>query len=353
MNENNFPVINDSDVGMDPSIVTTIETLDVLPPDIDSKKTKKKNKKKKYTTVDPDKKPHDKLKKLLFTLIVVLLMYGVGFGVYYYLSLGKTEGGISAIKQLDDKNVYVGYGLDSIIDMSGYDDNCKLDTSKVNTNEIGVYKYTIKCSGTTFEGNINVIEMEKIDYRTHLVYASDSSSVTADMFVSSNNSNYSYSFSSENVVSGCFESPGGICPVEIIINDSSDNSIMGTFGHLVVVENKPKMYMNCSIENEVNQFLFDDDNNDMKNGIVINKKTFSEEEFYYNLSQVVSGKVVIDGEVSNVIYNPSKLEIYYFQKINYDILLDQEEFFPSTYSEIESYYKDMDYKCSLSFKSGI
>ena len=40
MNENNFPVINDSDVGMDPSIVTTIETLDVLPPAASGKKIK-------------------------------------------------------------------------------------------------------------------------------------------------------------------------------------------------------------------------------------------------------------------------------------------------------------------------
>ena len=85
MNEQNYFQANDDGIGIDPTMVSVIETLDVLPKEEIPNKPKNKGRSK---TPNPDKKPGDLLKKILFTIVILALMAGVSFGVYYYLSLG-------------------------------------------------------------------------------------------------------------------------------------------------------------------------------------------------------------------------------------------------------------------------
>ena len=99
MNEKEYFKANDDGIGIDPTMMPVIESLDVLPAETkpEEKANGKKNKKKKgkLPTPNPDKKPRDLIKKILFTVVVLLLMAGVSFGVYYYLSLGTSGGGKS------------------------------------------------------------------------------------------------------------------------------------------------------------------------------------------------------------------------------------------------------------------
>ena len=77
-----------NEIGTDPTMVDVIETLDVPVPE---KKIEPKNENKQNNN---DKKPEKKgsfIKNLLFIILVLALMGGVAFGVYYYLRLAKNN----------------------------------------------------------------------------------------------------------------------------------------------------------------------------------------------------------------------------------------------------------------------
>ena len=100
MNENGYLNSNGDNIGIDPSVVPVIESLDFTPGET---YTENKTVKKVKTNKSNDDKGPSLIKKILFTLVVLALMAGVAFGVYYYLSLGRNVS-TSTIFSLMDKS---------------------------------------------------------------------------------------------------------------------------------------------------------------------------------------------------------------------------------------------------------
>lgn len=76
-----------NEIGTDPTMVDVIETLDVPVPE---KKIEPKNENKQNNN-DKNQKKGSFIKNLLFIILVLALMGGVAFGVYYYLRLAKNN----------------------------------------------------------------------------------------------------------------------------------------------------------------------------------------------------------------------------------------------------------------------
>ena len=144
-----------NEIGTDPTMVDVIETLDVPVPE---KKIEPKNENKQNNN---DKKPEKKgsfIKNLLFIILVLALMGGVAFGVYYYLRLAKNnENNVNVTPAFNLNKMQINEGDEVPQSLSEYGDfskidisNCKLDTSEVKNNVPGNYTYYVMCNGSKY-----------------------------------------------------------------------------------------------------------------------------------------------------------------------------------------------------------
>ena len=144
-----------NEIGTDPTMVDVIETLDVPVPE---KKIEPKNENKQNNN---DKKPEKKgsfIKNLLFIILVLALMGGVAFGVYYYLRLAKNnENNVNVTPAFNLNKMQINEGDEIPQSLSEYGDfskidisNCKLDTSEVKNNVPGNYTYYVMCNGPKY-----------------------------------------------------------------------------------------------------------------------------------------------------------------------------------------------------------
>ena len=144
-----------NEIGTDPTMVDVIETLDVPVPE---KKIEPKNENKQNNN---DKKPEKKgsfIKNLLFIILVLALMGGVAFGVYYYLRLAKNnENNVNVTPAFNLNKMQINEGDEIPQSLSEYGDfskidisNCKLDTSEVKNNVPGNYTYYVMCNGSKY-----------------------------------------------------------------------------------------------------------------------------------------------------------------------------------------------------------
>ncbi len=94
--------------------------------------------------------------KRLFIIIAVIILL-VGSFITYRI-LNKVE-----IKSAKEIKMYLEQPISSELNDYGTfikDKNCQLDTSKVNINKIGTYKYYINCKKTKYIGNIIVSDIK-------------------------------------------------------------------------------------------------------------------------------------------------------------------------------------------------
>ena len=144
-----------NEIGTDPTMVDVIETLDVPVPEkkIEPKKENKRD--------NNDKKPEKKgsfIKNLLFIILVLALMGGVAFGVYYYLRLAKNnENNVNVTPAFNLNKMQINEGDEIPQSLSEYGDfskidisNCALDTSEVKNNVPGNYTYYVMCNGSKY-----------------------------------------------------------------------------------------------------------------------------------------------------------------------------------------------------------
>lgn len=180
---NDFLRQNDDGIGIDPTTLEVIESLDdPATPDNTSFDSKNKGKKvnlskiaksvktkepkePKQKKVNPDAKPGDGQKKLILIILVIALIGGVGYGIYWYLNLGTKNNEKNNKKYLLNE-VYATVDdtlSDSILDYGSFPGvdlkECSLDTSSVNINEVGDYPYYITCSGTKYNSIVHVIPL--------------------------------------------------------------------------------------------------------------------------------------------------------------------------------------------------
>ncbi len=338
--DNMFDAGNNN-VGIDPTTIDTIDSLDAIPP-----ADKKFEEKMKGSTPDPDKKPNDSLKKIVFLIVIILLMAGVSFGVYYYLSIAnsKKKGGKDVNKPIviNERKVVIGTDISKYLNDNFK--NCQFENTNFDSSKIGTYPLNMTCGNMKYEGKITVEEISKKNIATKFIVTYLNSEVKPDFFVRSSSS-YSYAFIDAKVLKENLAVPNNIYPVEINFSGEGVNDIVVAI--LFVTEKKASQYLNCLKANENYFFTIDENQNAFGPAIYTKEVIYDEQSFYNNILNIKNGKLAYEENADYYVnYSEVSYAIEYNRVITKDEL-DKEEF-PTSASQIEEHYISKGFNCTRS-----
>jgi len=205
-------------VGLDPMLNTNIngfvepnkvENIGAMPPKNDEPKGKKPN-------------------KIVFIILVLALIAGVAYGVYYYLSVSKTK-----VTVTPKENIEISINEKLSSDPGDYalikgtdSSNCTRNVDNVNTSKPGVYEYTVTCNGKDYKGKITVKDMEGPELAVKIVYTTVNNTVDVNSFVTKceDPSGCVVSFVDPATATNYMNTAGGPYDIDIIAKDSLDNT---------------------------------------------------------------------------------------------------------------------------------
>ena len=199
---------------------------------------------------EKEKKPKKKGSKILFVLLILLAMVGVGFGTFYvlkYTDLIKKEAAISInVKELV---LNVGDALSTNINdyasINGTDTkNCSLDTSSVDVTKTGKYEFTIKCGEIQKIGNITIIDNRDLIVETKKVYKVKGDTVDVNEFIKTIDVNITYEFVEPELVNNLLQGEKGSYKVKIKASNGSKD--IEVEGNLIILEHSIRGYLTCT-----------------------------------------------------------------------------------------------------------
>ena len=349
-----------SDIGTDPTTVEVIDSLDVLPAEKPNDDGKPKPKGKKSTTPNPDKKPHETLKKVIFIIAVLLLMAGVAFGVYYYLSLGTKNKQKKAFT-LKDIQLYVGSTVSKNITDYGDFSNIDLSTCLINgldsvdTSTVGTFEYSVTCNSTKHTAKIEIIEAEEISFTTRIIYKGTNDIPAVNDFISTE-TEYNL-LTDEEKLKNYLKSEGGPYGINMNVSHESGKE-KEAYAVLYVIKSTPAINLLCTSK-EINKnnyeysvtdyFVFDDSRNNLGYSLRIYNYKFSEQSDFDNaILNVMDNKISIDNHEDYFIMDTLTNTISIVTKLSDNTLkAEYKNTFPTTYAAINSYYTNTkNYTCS-------
>ena len=315
----------DNSIGTDPTSVPIIETLDVRP------KTKQ------------DKNNKETGKKIIFVIIVVLLMFGVAGGLYFYLNLGQKNKKASNFT-LNPITVSQGQKLSEIItDYGNFNDVdlslCSLDTTEVNINTPGEYTYSVSCYKVKKESTITVKEFNNLKVTTKYIIKRVGSNLVAKSFVSGN-SDYNYAFVNDNPFNNTI--PGfSVVEVDVSNNEGLHEKV---YGFLDIVPENYLMNIECKLDNDIDRIIFDYNQERINNVIRIYEITYNtEDEMVNDIAMIQDGLLTSHNHHGYAVVDYTNMTIRLINVLNDDSL---DANYPKTYNEVKSYYESKNYSCS-------
>lgn len=336
-------------IGTDPTLVEVIDSLDVLP----EKKKEEPNKNDKK----PQKEKPSLIKQILFIVLILALMGGVAYGVYYYLTLARKKNNQNTTPTfvLNDVTVNVGDKLSSSLSEYGNFTNlditnCKLNTSEVDTSKAGTYPYYVVCSTSKYTAKVIVVESEnggntssqnEFKIKNEFIYLTKGSEINPERLISSEEK-YTYTFENkENVKS--IVNDLGIQSINIKVTDT--NNVEKTYTSFIyVIDSEPKIKFSCQSPDGkvVDKTLFDSNKENIDKSVRMNVYTYNNDtELNDMISKIEGGILSIDDDRGYALIDYSKRTITLVKMLQSDIL-DQEygSSFPTSYNEISNYYRN-------------
>lgn len=354
-----------NEIGTDPTMVDVIETLDVPVPE---KKIEPKNENKQNNN---DKKPKKKgsfIKNLLFIILVLALMGGVAFGVYYYLRLAKNnENNVNVTPAFNLNKMQINEGDEVPQSLSEYGDfskidisNCALDTSEVKNNVPGNYTYYVMCNGSKYSESFVVKSKDgsdepntptvtkRLNVTTYFNYTIKEEQLNIERLISSDD-NLTFSFvDKEKYKEDMYNI--GLQKVEIKAADSENNENT-YYAFVYVINEEPKMKFKCVSPNNslIDEIIFNKNKENMNNSVRMYEYTFDETEYSNMIETVNNGTIKINENEGNAILDYTNKKITILKDLPTETL--NSEYggtFPSTYSEVSNYYRNsLKYTCSF------
>ena len=343
MNDNKHKYGNTS-IGTDPSLIEKIDLLDVEP-----------------TAKEESTKKNSKLKMIIIIIVFVLLIGGIGFGTYFYLHVPTTSsksknkvGNTSAEAVTEDDNIktkdvtYItGYTLPT--NVSSYiefknnsNSNCSLDTSNVNTEKAGEYKFYVTCSNVKYTGKVTVYEKESLSYTTSLVYKTVGEEVAVSSLISGTNMKFDYN--------EAFPTESGLKTVPInLINENETASTV--YGLVYLTDVSASTNLICTKQNQgykvIDRFNFDENNKNLNQSVRMHSITYEDEEDYYEaVSSIKDGTITLKDFTGNAYVNNSRKVIVIVNELTNDTLLSENDnSFPDDYDSIKKLYESKEYTC--------
>ena len=354
-----------NEIGTDPTMVDVIETLDVPVPEkkIEPKKENKRD--------NNDKKPEKKgsfIKNLLFIILVLALMGGVAFGVYYYLRLAKNnENNVNVTPAFNLNKMQINEGDEIPQSLSEYGDfskidisNCALDTSEVKNNVPGNYTYYVMCNGSKYSESFVVKSKDgsdepntptvtkRLNVTTYFNYTIKGEQLNIERLISSDD-NLTFEFANKEKYKEDMYNIG-LQKVEIKAVDSENNENT-YYAFVYVINEEPKMKFKCISPNNslIDEIIFNKNKENMNNSVRMYEYTFDETEYSNMIETVTNGTIKINENEGNAILDYTNKKITILKDLPTETL--NSEYggtFPSTYSEVSNYYRNsLKYTCSF------
>lgn len=354
-----------NEIGTDPTMVDVIETLDV--PEVKKVETKRSEPKKESN----DKKPQKKggfIKNLLFIVLVLALMGGVAFGVYYYLKLAREKNNnvnvtpafnINKMEIIEGESIPESlneYGDFSKIDVSG----CKLDTSEVKANVPGNYTYYVICNGSKYSESfvvknkdgseviVNPTVTKRLNVTTYFNYTIKGEQLNIERLISSDD-NLTFTFADKEKYKEDMYNIG-IQKVEIKATDAENNENT-YYAYIYVINEEPKMKFKCVSPDSslVDEIIFNKSKENMNNSVRMYEYTFDDTEYSNMIETVIDGNIKINDNEGYAILDYTNKKITILKDLTNETL--NNEFngtFPSSYSDVSNYYRNsLKYTCSF------
>lgn len=354
-----------NEIGTDPTMVDVIETLDVPVPE---KKIEPKNENKQNNN---DKKPEKNgsfIKNLLFIILVLALMGGVAFGVYYYLRLAKNnENNVNVTPAFNLNKMQINEGDEVPQSLSEYGDfskidisNCKLDTSEVKNNVPGNYTYYVMCNGSKYSESFVVKSKDgsdepiaptvtkRLNVTTYFNYTIKGEQLNIERLISSDD-NLTFSFKDKEKYKEDMYNIG-LQKVEIKAVDLENNENT-YYAFVYVINEEPKMKFKCVSPNNSlkDVILFNKNKENMNNSVRMYEYTYNDTEYSNIIETINNGTIKINENEGNAILDYQNKKITILKDLPKETL-DSEYggSFPTTYSEVSNYYRNsLKYTCSF------
>ena len=198
-----------------------------------------------------EKKP---MNKVLFIVIIVVLVAGVAFGVYYFLKTGKKK------LELNPKTVQIVSDMDVPTNLSFYASVvsgdasvCNVDVTGINTHKVGEYEAIITCGEQKYTSKVSVVDNTPPVVLTNILFKPVNGVVDVNEFINTyienGESQCSSKFVNEDDVKSKLQNPGGPYEIEIESSDEYDNKTI-TKALLYVTEINTYVYTMCSSNKE-------------------------------------------------------------------------------------------------------
>lgn len=355
-----------NEIGTDPTMVDVIETLDVPVPEkkIEPKKENKRDN-------NNDKKPEKKggfIKNLLFIILVLALMGGVAFGVYYYLRLARNnQNNVNVTPAFNLNKMQINEGDEIPQSLSEYGDfskidisNCTLDTSEVKNSVPGNYTYYVMCNGSKYSESFVVKSKDgsdepntptvtkRLNVTTYFNYTIKGEQLNIERLISSDD-NLTFEFANKEKYKEDMYNIG-LQKVEIKAVDSENNENT-YYAFVYVINEEPKMKFKCVSPNNslIDEIIFNKNKENMNNSVRMYECTFDETEYSNLIETVTNGTIKINENEGNAILDYTNKKITILKDLPTETL--NSEYggtFPSTYSEVSNYYRNsLKYTCSF------
>lgn len=346
-------------IGLDPSTLGTIGEVPENPQNLQANSNilEQETKKQVGTTPPKKEKKAPKMSKGIFTLLIIALIAGVGYGVFFTLTKLKEDK-----LTVTPNNLTFNLGEELPTDLKEYatfdginPNNCTLNVKSVDTNKEGTYQYSILCDKKTYNGQIVVEDKIGVEAVLKTAYAAVGGEINPEDFIEScNKEKCEYAFVNKESVEEFLKEEGG--PHEVVIKITSDSKEAEVKGNLVVTKEPIQFYLYCSSPTEqkesatyniVDKFGLNNTGKYLGYATRNFEYTFKSEEAYKAVKEENDKKSEYDGHVGKLIFNDQEKKLTVEVKLIGETLnLEYNQgAFPDEFKSIETYYEGKQYSC--------
>ncbi len=301
------------------------------------------------------KKP---MNKILFIVLIVVLLAAIAYGVYYYLSLGKSHSKINVtVNNMEFLiNSTLPTDITSYATITGTDPkNCNLVTNTVDVTKEGTYEYSVKCNDQVFKGNITIINnlLPSATPKEVVTSVNSTNEYTAADFIEENSctmENCTYEFAEDYEFAKLVTATGNR-EIRIKVKDGGEKENVIT-SNLIVLAQPIRLYLSCS-NDIMTDFIAMGANETSGNGYIF--IDYAYRNYIYkidtleNYNDIVGDKpaeFTYDGITGITTYDDSNLTFTIKNTLTKDMLNSEAEGeFPVNYAEVAAYYANKGYTC--------
>ncbi len=300
----------------------------------------------------PENKEKKPFNKVLFVILMLVLIGGVAYGIYYYLNLPKeTTPTITVVPK--EINITLGEELSN--DINSYatftnvdSSTCTLNLNDVDNTKAGTYEYNIICGTNTYKNNIIISDTTPIEVATKNVYSTINGTVNINDFIASNSKETcTYEYTSDTNITEYITTEGTYTVKILVKCDESETTVESSL--FVISSEIEAFFYATDTEKTINGY---EGTVIMTDSLAIDSSlkyigisertyvyTFTNETEYETVKMETTGKNTFDGIVGTITLNEDDMTLTIVSPLEKTTLdLEYGGTFPTDYASIKNYY---------------